>query len=35
MASILEQIPESHRDLLAVPLTATLTTVDGKGALRK
>jgi PPOX class probable F420-dependent enzyme len=31
MASVLEQIPESHRDLLANPLTATLTTVDGQG----
>jgi len=29
--SIIDDIPESHRDLLASPLTATLTTLDGKG----
>jgi hypothetical protein len=30
MSDILESVPESHRDLLRAPLTATLTTVDGK-----
>jgi PPOX class probable F420-dependent enzyme len=28
---ILDATPESHRDLLATPLTATLTTIDGHG----
>ena len=31
MSTILDQIPESHRDLLTAPLTATLTTLDGQG----
>ena len=31
MTSILEDVPESHRDLLQAPLTATLTTVDSHG----
>lgn len=31
MASVIDEIPESHRDLLTAPLTATLTTVDQKG----
>jgi len=31
MPDILDHVPESHRDLLLSPLTATLTTVDGKG----
>jgi PPOX class probable F420-dependent enzyme len=30
MSDILEGVPESHRDLLRAPPTATLTTVDGK-----
>jgi len=29
--SIVDEIPESHRDLLISPFTATLTTVDDKG----
>jgi PPOX class probable F420-dependent enzyme len=29
--SITDHVPESHRDLLAAPLTAALTTVDAKG----
>jgi PPOX class probable F420-dependent enzyme len=28
---ILNDVPESHRDLLQAPLTATLTTIDAKG----
>lgn len=31
MPDILEVVPESHRDLLRSPLTATLTTVDAHG----
>jgi PPOX class probable F420-dependent enzyme len=31
MPRIIDEIPESHRDLLASPLTAALTTVDAKG----
>jgi PPOX class probable F420-dependent enzyme len=31
MANIIEEIPESHRDLVTSPLTATLTTIDAKG----
>jgi PPOX class probable F420-dependent enzyme len=31
MTDILQDVPESHRDLLQAPLTATLTTVDGHG----
>ncbi len=31
MPSIVDEVPESHRDLLASPLTAALTTVDKKG----
>ena len=31
MAGILDQVPESHRDLLQTPLTATLSTIDAKG----
>ena len=29
MTDILTEVPETHRDLLLAPLTATLTTVDG------
>jgi PPOX class probable F420-dependent enzyme len=29
--NIIDEIPESHRDLVKSPLTATLTTVDAKG----
>jgi PPOX class probable F420-dependent enzyme len=29
--SVIDEIPQSHRDLLTSPLTATLTTVDFKG----
>jgi PPOX class probable F420-dependent enzyme len=29
--SIIDEIPESHRDLLTSPLTAALTTLDAKG----
>lgn len=31
MPNILDSVPESHRDLLFSPLTATLSTVDGEG----
>lgn len=31
MPHIVDEIPESHRDLLTSPFTATLTTVDAKG----
>jgi PPOX class probable F420-dependent enzyme len=31
MPSIVDEVPESHRDLLTTPLTAGLTTVDEKG----
>ncbi len=31
MPDILDSIPESHKDLSVVPLTATLTTVDSNG----
>lgn len=31
MPDILKEVPESHRDLLLAPLTATLTTIDVKG----
>ena len=31
MPSVMDEIPESHRDLLTSPLTAALTTVDEKG----
>lgn len=31
MPSIVDEVPESHRDLLTSPLTAALTTVDEKG----
>ena len=31
MPEILDGVPESHRDLLLAPLTATLTTVDAGG----
>jgi PPOX class probable F420-dependent enzyme len=31
MPHVIDEIPESHRDLLTSPLTATLTTVDAKG----
>jgi PPOX class probable F420-dependent enzyme len=31
MPNILEQVPESHQDLLQSPLTATLTTIDAAG----
>jgi PPOX class probable F420-dependent enzyme len=31
VSNVLDQIPESHRDLLTSPLTATLTTLDGQG----
>jgi PPOX class probable F420-dependent enzyme len=31
MPSILDDVPDSHRDLLQAPLTATLTTIDGHG----
>jgi PPOX class probable F420-dependent enzyme len=31
MPSVIDEIPESHRDLLTSPLTAALTTVDAKG----
>jgi PPOX class probable F420-dependent enzyme len=31
MPGIIEATPESHRDLLTTPLTATLTTVDPEG----
>ena len=31
MPSIIDEVPESHRDLLMAPLTAALTTVDAKG----
>jgi hypothetical protein len=30
MSEILASVPESHRDLLRAPFTATLTTVDGQ-----
>jgi len=29
--TIFDAVPDSHRDLLAAPLTATLTTVDARG----
>ena len=29
--SIIDEVPESHRDLLTSPLTAALTTIDNKG----
>jgi PPOX class probable F420-dependent enzyme len=31
MSEILSKVPDSHRDLLQTPLTATLTTIDGRG----
>ncbi len=31
MPDILEAVPQSHRDLLHAPLTATLTTIDAHG----
>jgi len=31
MQRILDQVPQSHRDLLQTPLTATLSTIDAKG----
>jgi PPOX class probable F420-dependent enzyme len=31
MPGILDDVPDSHRDLLQSPLTATLTTIDGRG----
>jgi PPOX class probable F420-dependent enzyme len=31
LPSIVDEVPESHRDLLTSPLTAALTTVDEKG----
>jgi len=31
MPGILDTVPDSHRDLLRSPLTATLTTIDGRG----
>jgi len=31
MAGILDDVPDSHRDLLQSPLTAALTTIDGRG----
>jgi PPOX class probable F420-dependent enzyme len=31
MPGILDHVPDSHRDLLQSPLTATLTTIDGRG----
>lgn len=31
MTNIVDGTPESHRDLLTAPLTATLTTIDGNG----
>jgi PPOX class probable F420-dependent enzyme len=31
MPDVLNNVPESHRDLLQSPLTATLTTIDGLG----
>lgn len=31
MRGVLGDVPESHRDLLQAPLTATLTTIDGAG----
>jgi len=31
VSTVLDQIPESHRDLLTAPLTAALTTLDGRG----
>lgn len=31
MPSIFDATPETHRDLLTTPLTATLTTIDGHG----
>ncbi len=31
MPDILQEVPESHRDLLLAPLTATLTTIDSGG----
>ncbi len=31
MATILDAVPESHRDLVDSPLTATLTTIDTTG----
>ncbi len=30
MPSLLDQVPDSHRDLLRAPLTATLSTVDDR-----
>jgi PPOX class probable F420-dependent enzyme len=29
--AIFDEVPESHRDLLSAPLTATLTTIDSHG----
>ena len=31
MSDVLSAVPESHRDLLRSPLTATLTTIDING----
>jgi len=31
MPGFIEQVPDSHRDLLRAPYTATLTTLDGRG----
>jgi PPOX class probable F420-dependent enzyme len=31
MTDILDAIPESHRDLIQAPFTATLTTIDSRG----
>ncbi len=31
MSALIDSVPESHRDLLESPLTATLTTIDGRG----
>jgi hypothetical protein len=31
LSGILDDVPESHRDLLRSGLTATLTTIDGRG----
>ena len=31
MPDSLDDVPDSHRDILSSPLTATFTTIDGKG----
>jgi hypothetical protein len=31
LSGVLDDVPESHRDLLRSALTATLTTIDGRG----